>query len=375
MNDLKFLANKNILIARTQSWYSPIISKQFVTLELARQRNRVTYVSLHRIIKDIFYNEKLNKFKFHEIKPDNVKIKTLKVSPGFLRHKILYWITVQNILSTLESKYRPDIIISFSPIFYILHTIFPDTLKIYYCTDHLGNNQVMAEAEKEILDRSDIVVAASKRLYDDLNVKHSNVNYLPHGVNLLEEYQDRCLKNRIDRWFVDKKNRVVFGFVGYISNNIDFSLIDYIARKNPENIIALIGLQEPGVANKLNQLPANVFCPGPVPTIGLKYCLSHFDVGIVPYVRSRYISRTNPVKIMEYIASGLPVVTTEVGEDFTDSSFVIQCTDIEEFNLQMKLAKNNSSDLIYKRIQYGKENTWKKRIKLFDEILGRFWKE
>lgn len=373
---MKNISNKNILVASMQPWHSPMISKHFITLELAKLQNNIVFVSLHRIIKDQFNNRYSGHFKYHDIKPDRVKVKKLKVLPGFLQYRLLYRVTKKIIHQTLGHTYYPDIIISFDPQFYILDTIFPNALKIYYCSDHLGNNRVMINAEDKILSVSDLIIAASQRLYDDLRKIHSNVNYIPHGVNLLTEYHDKSLKNKIDNWFKNKKNRPVFGFVGYITSNVDFSLIEYIAKKNPTCMIFLIGMQEPQVKSRIAKLPANVFCPGPVPTIGLKYCFEHFDVGIVPYIWSRYISRSNPIKLLQYIACGLPVVTTEVGEDFKTNKFVSQCTNFEEFNQQLILAyNNNSKELIQQRIQYGKENTWWKRIELLDKRIEGFLRE
>ncbi|MFQ5823664.1 MAG: glycosyltransferase [bacterium] len=370
---MKYLSNKNILIASIQPWHSPLISKHFVTLELAKLQNNIVFITLYRIIKDRFNYRYLKQFKFHDIEPARVNIREVCVPPGFLRNQILYWATTKLIRQALGYNYYPEIVISFDPQFYILNKIFPDALKIYFCVDYLVNNEIMAQAEDKMLSTSDLVITASRRIYDDLRMKHSNVNYIPHGVNLLEDYEDHPLKNRIDRWFEEQTNRPIFGFVGYVSININLALIEYIARKNPTSMIALIGLQAPDVAKKLAKLPSNVFWPGPVPSIGVKYCLDHFDVGIVPYIRSRYILRTNPIKILQYIASGLPVVTTEVGEDFTESNFVIYCANAEEFNQNLKIAfENNSTKLIQQRIRYGKENSWRKRAELLDQIIESF---
>ena len=74
----------------------------------------------------------------------------------------------------------------------------------------------------------------------------------------MDDYDDSELENRIDSWFNDKKKQSVFGFLGHI------------------NSVA------PEIKNRLATFPQNVFCPGPISSNGVRYCLSNFDAGIVP---------------------------------------------------------------------------------------------
>ena len=370
--NIKILSNKNILIGSLQPWHSPMISKHFIALELAELQNDVTFLNIEKIITGLFHNRYIKRTKFNQILHERVNLKTFYALPGFLRMRVLKRFTMKKLRKCLGSDYYPDIIFSFDPQFCFLHELFSNALRIYYCVDHVASNRVLEEAQNRVLINSDIIIVASKRLYEDFQAKNSNVYYLPHGVNLLEEYQSIEWKNRIQRWLQDKKKGPVFGFLGCLNSQIDFDVINYVATRNPKATIVLVGPQSHEVKKLIKQLPANVFCPGSVPSVGIKYCLSNFDVGIVPYKNNHFNSRRNPIKIMQYLASGLPVVSTIVGEDFDESKFVFQCKTPQEFNERLIRVYENNFNLVEQATRWKTENSWSEKIKILDETLYNY---
>lgn len=375
MVQVKCLTHKNILIASLQPWYSPLVSKQFISLELAKIGNWVTFLNIKRILAGAFLNQDINRKKFHRIYPERLRLKTLHVVRGFLRNRALYQLAKSYAKRTLGTSYYPDVIFSFDPQFCLLHELFPKALRIYYCVDHVASDKILEEAQERILAHTDLVVVSSKQLYKDFEGKHPNVNYLPHGVDLLDEYEDKGWKNKIDHWFHDLGHGPVFGFLGYLSSQIDFQLVDFIARENSEATIALVGPQSLETKNIITQLPKNILCTGPIPATCAKYCLSNFDVGMVPYKNNQFNSRRNPIKVMQYIASGLPVVTTGIGEDFNDSRLVHRCITHQEFNdtLIEAYKTDYGSRLSLERIQWKEKNSWLERIKLLDQLVCNYY--
>jgi len=369
---MEHLSNKDILIGSIQSWDFALLSKHYLTLELAKLQNNITFVHNQRISKILFPDAKSNAFTFHNLMPDTLTLSELYLSPRLARSRLLQSIAMTFIRRTLGSTYYPDVIFSFDPVFYVLHEMYPDAVKIYYCVDYLTGKTVKANAEQRLLSVSDIVIVSSSRLYEHLRTKHSNVHYIPHGVNLLTEYHDELLNQHIDQLFPQKNNKPVFGFLGHINDRVDFDLIDFIARRNPQCTIVLIGTQAPRIVHKLRQLPTNVFYPGPVPARGIKYCLGHFDVGIVPYICSEFNLMSHPIKLLQYISAGLPVVCTTVGEDFTQSKFIYECSGYDEFNRKVVEAYElNSGDLGKERLRYAQEHSWESRTKQISQIIEK----
>ena len=370
---MKHLTHKNILIGSLQPWNSPLVSKHYIAMELTKVHNNITFAHTRRMRKMIFPSRDSNRFTFHNMSPDRLTLARLYLSPRFTHGKVVQSLSAQMVRTVLGRAYYPDIIISFDPVFHLLNVTYPNALKIYYCADHLATNTVVADAEVRLLSACDIVIAASRRLCEDLSVRHGYVNYLPHGVDLLSEYRDDILEARIDNVFAPFRNRVVLGFLGNIGESVDFELINYVARRKPDCVIVLVGLQAASISERVKSLARNVVCPGPVPSIGIKYCLKHFDVGIVPYVRSKYISRSNPIKIMQYVAAGIPVVSTNVEEVCSGNGFVYHCNNYEEFSETVRIAhETNSAELIRERIQYGKNHSWERRIEELDRMIGSF---
>src|SRR5262249_7417480 len=63
----------------------------------------------------------------------------------------------------------------------------------------------------------------------------------------------------------------------------------------------------------LKKLP-NVHLTGAKPHEELPKYIGQFDVGIVPYLHSDYTRTVVPTKIIEYLAMGKPVVSTDLPE-------------------------------------------------------------
>lgn len=56
----------------------------------------------------------------------------------------------------------------------------------------------------------------------------------------------------------------------------------------------------------------NLFLPGPVAYEQSRSWIGSFDVAIMPHLRSAMTEAMNPLKLYNYLAAGVPVVTTPV---------------------------------------------------------------
>jgi glycosyltransferase involved in cell wall biosynthesis len=101
-----------------------------------------------------------------------------------------------------------------------------------------------------------------------------------------------------------------FGYVGMISHWFDFDAVAELARAFPHGSVVLVG----PVACHPPRLPSNVTFIGPVPHLELASYLIGFDAGLVPFKRSAAIDAVNPVKLYEYLAAGLPVLSSHFEE-------------------------------------------------------------
>lgn len=156
--------------------------------------------------------------------------------------------------------------------------------------------------------------------------------------------------------------RPVAGFLGSIFEWVDLSLLEAVARMAKEILFVLVGpsLRKSSTA-RLECLP-NVLRFGPQPFTEVPRWLSAFDVGLIPFARGIIGERHDPIKLYEYSACGLPVVSTleppqpgpvaDVRVARTCGSF---CESVR------RAAADNCQKSRDVRIQFARQNTWDHR--------------
>lgn len=165
--------------------------------------------------------------------------------------------------------------------------------------------------ERELLSHADHVLYASRSLLaSERALTGDRAHFLDHGVDI-EHFRHRGL----DELPVDlaeiPEPRV--GFFGALDDFlVDFDLLERVAAELPEVSLVLIGDANHPM-DRFEKYP-NVhwlgFRPyGQIPTYG-----SGFAVGIMPWLDNPWITHANPVKLKEYLALGLPVVSTPFAE-------------------------------------------------------------
>lgn len=158
-----------------------------------------------------------------------------------------------------------------------------------------------------VKDEADVIFTVAKSLlnfFDD----QPNVYWVPNGVDLVHYNQNFALVNRD---IADIKKPII-GYIGVIQNKVDMDLIKYIAEKNQDKSIVLVGpiwAEQDEARDQLMRLP-NVHFLGYKPYEEAPMYIQQFDLGIVPHKAGNFSASTNPMKIYEYLACGKPVVST-----------------------------------------------------------------
>ncbi len=104
----------------------------------------------------------------------------------------------------------------------------------------------------------------------------------------------------------------VVGYHGAISPWFDFDLVTVLALSRPALEFVLVGPIAPEVAGRaqtLQELP-NVHLYPPQPASRVAGFVRGFDVGIIPFVVDEMTQGVTPLKMYEYMATGVPVVAT-----------------------------------------------------------------
>ncbi len=101
------------------------------------------------------------------------------------------------------------------------------------------------------------------------------------------------------------------GYAGVIDERIDFELIDQLAARRPEWQIVMIGPVTKVDPATLPQRP-NIHWLGMKDYTQLPLYLAGWDVALMPFMLNEATRYISPTKTPEYLAAGLPVVSTRI---------------------------------------------------------------
>jgi glycosyltransferase involved in cell wall biosynthesis len=192
----------------------------------------------------------------------------------------------------------------------------PSTL-IYYCVDNSRAfydvpSQVALQWDRELVRKAAIVFCVSSEILRDKQKIGGNVCYCPHGVD--HALFASALRD-VDDLPSDASSfrRPVIGFWGLISRDwIDYGLVRDLAHAYPETTMLFIGRIDEDPLN-LPSEPNLVFLNSR--DYGDLYRYARvFDLAIIPFIKSPVTQYSNPLKALEYLAAGLPVVSTAIPE-------------------------------------------------------------
>jgi len=239
-----------------------------------------------------------------------------------------------------------------------------DEFIVYYAVDDYA---ALAQVDRDrirqfddvLTSRADLVFVTSQSLFDEKRSLNRNLNYSPHGV----DFELFCKAEDPDTPVPDGARglrRPVIGYYGSIAGQMDLELVAYLAGQRSNWTFLLIGLVsvDPAI---LRGLP-NIHLVGPQPYQSLPGWAKAFDVAIVPYRRDRFVLRSNPLKIREYLATGKPVVSIRTPEIERFAEFILLADSNEEFLHKIDQAlTGDSSELRQARMNSVRNCSWEAR--------------
>ena len=110
------------------------------------------------------------------------------------------------------------------------------------------------------------------------------------------------------------------GYVGLLSHFLDFGVLEALRRSRRDGTLVIVGPPTPATAEALRELAAR---PGVAvfparPYAEIPAWMQALDVGVIPFQANHpYVRGINPNKVYQYLAAGIPVVTTPL-QDLAD---------------------------------------------------------
>jgi glycosyltransferase involved in cell wall biosynthesis len=217
---------------------------------------------------------------------------------------------IDRVLETLPT--RPVQLWSFAPDVGDLVGCFDEEMALYYCVDAFGefpgyDRALIEKRERDLLSRTDVVITTSGPLYENKRLLHPNVHLVEHGVDY-ERLSRGVSEDLPIPLELATLPRPIIGYVGVVGEWVDLELLGSLARGRPEASIVVIGpvLVPHGACANL----PNVHWLGERDHASLPGYLRLFDVGLIPFKHVPLTRSANPIKLYEYLAAGVPVVST-----------------------------------------------------------------
>jgi UDP-galactopyranose mutase len=184
---------------------------------------------------------------------------------------------------------------------------------VYDCMDELSAfRNAPAELlahEEELLHRADIVFTGGHSLYESKRHRHHAVHAFPSSIDKGHFGQARAVLPEPDDQAGMGSPRI--GFAGVIDERMDLALLRGVAERRPDWHIVMIG---PVVKIDKATLPRNpnIHYLGQKPYGSLPAYMSHWNAAILPFAHNESTRFISPTKTPEYLAAGLPVVSTSI---------------------------------------------------------------
>lgn len=247
-----------------------------------------------------------------------------------------------------------------------------ERLTIYHCVDKYSEfsgvpREALILMERELASRAHLVLASSEQLAAELRAHNPNTHFISHGVDLA--HFARALDPTTP--VADELRalpRPIIGFIGLIAEWVDLPLVRELALARPAWSFVLVGKAVRDLG-PLRGLP-NVRLLGQRPYAVLPAYCRGFDVGIIPFCTSELTLRANPLKLREYLAAGLPVVSTPLPEVERYDGLVHMARGPQAFLAGIETAlRERSEELRRGRTEAMRGEGWEARVEEISALI------
>jgi glycosyltransferase involved in cell wall biosynthesis len=230
---------------------------------------------------------------------------------------------------------------------------------LYDCHDWLPGfgrtAPALLDAETALFEAADAVIVSSQFLYDHVVANH------PLRARPV------IIRNAVDPLGLVPAARSgansVIGYLGALDHWFDVEAVSAIASAHSQARVELAGRVEDSRVLALRRHP-NVHFLGEVARAGLPALLQGWDAAMIPFVVNDLTLAADPIKLYEYFAAGLPVVSAPLPEVERYRPLVYIADSPAAFAGMASVAiKEKDEELCSRRIAAASSETWDARAR------------
>ncbi|QDK79735.1 glycosyltransferase family 1 protein [Spirosoma sp. KCTC 42546] len=291
-------------------------------------------------------------------------------------HDQLLQLNTNRLLGRLRSvmkrlnMHRPLVINAFNPVVGLpMLGKLNECATLYYCFDEITTagdwmSRHGQRYEDAYLRRVDAVVTTSETLRHDKSAVQPQTYCVKNGANFDLFNKTRQLAQE------HPPEKPIVGYLGSADNRVNIDLMEHCARTMPDVDFQFIGeVHEPLLPQRLSNFPNVTFIPPHQPA-ELPPLLAKWSVGVIPFVCNKHTYTIYPLKINEYLAAGLAVVSTpfSILDDFDG---VIELADTpEKFAQALRRAlADKDPKRVQQRVDMAHRNSWTERAHEFEAVI------
>jgi len=277
-------------------------------------------------------------------------------------NKVMLTHQIKQVLGQIRTG--PVQIWSFTPDISYLLDSFEAEKVLYYCVDDhaaftgYDSGQVLRD-EMDLCQRADLVITTSMALQESKKPLNPNTILVPHGVEF--DHFNKAVSNTLAAPAdIAEIPEPRLGFFGLIRDWVDLDLLAEVARIRRDWHFVLIGESTVDLA-PYRKVP-NIHFLGRKKYEELPGYCKQFDVGLIPFKINELTRAVNPIKLREYLAAGLGVVSTPLPEVKLYERLVYIADTADTFVAAIESALGADSKARQKRIEAMKHESWSEKL-------------
>lgn len=252
-------------------------------------------------------------------------------------------------------------------------------LTVFDCMDELSAFRFappeLIENEKRLLEKADIVFTGGRSLFEAKKERHKNIYSFPSSID--KEHFLKARTNKSEPADQAEIKSPKLGYCGVIDERMNTHLIAEMADLRPDWQFIMIG---PVVKISADELPCreNIHYFGGKNYADLPAYLSGWNIALMPFALNESTKYISPTKTPEYLAAGLPVISTpirDVVSPYGENDLVEIAETAEEFVAAADkiLERGNSDEWLAEVDEFLKDiswdKTWAEMVKLIEKSL------